>query len=200
MHKLLDEAPLAAPARSGLRRIVHVLGEEVANLNLRLLIAQLAVAFLPGLCFSRVRTLIYRHVAGFEIGKGSMIFGRLDFSETRYAQQRLHIGRLVNINKHFFVDLTSDITIGDNVSIGHHVVFITANHEIGPPSARCGENQPRPIHIGPGSWIGAHSTVLPGVTVGESSVVAAGSIVSMNVPPNKVVGGVPARPIKSLSM
>jgi acetyltransferase-like isoleucine patch superfamily enzyme len=84
------------------------------------------------------------------------------------------------------------------VSSGHHVVLVTAEHEVGPAARRAGDKRPRPITIEDGCWIGARTTILPGVRIGASSVVAAGSLVAADVPPCKVVGGVPARVLKSL--
>ena len=88
--------------------------------------------------------------------------------------------------------------MGNHVSIGHHVVMVTAEHEIGNSDARCAALTPRPIVIEDGCWIGAGAMIAPGITIGRGSVVSMGAVVSMDVPPNKVVGGNPARPIKTL--
>ena len=88
--------------------------------------------------------------------------------------------------------------IGDRVSIGHHTRFVTANHDLGPAAMRAGPVNPHPIHINDGSWLAAGVMVLPGVTLGASSVVAAGSVVSGSVPANRVVGGNPARALRAL--
>jgi len=84
------------------------------------------------------------------------------------------------------------------VSIGHHVVLVTAAHDLGPSGGRAGPGRALGIVIEDGCWIGARTTILPGVRIGTGSVVAAGSLVAADVPPNKLVGGVPARMIKSL--
>ncbi len=57
---------------------------------------------------------------------------------------------------------------------------------------------PGPIHIRKNAWIGAGATILPGVTIGENAVVAAGAVVSKDVPANSIVGGVPAKIIKTI--
>ena len=171
--------------------------DEFANLNPRLILADLLVVALPRLCFSRLRTTIYR-LAGVEIGARTSVFGRLTITGPGPVHKRLHIGADCIINAPLFLDLSAEIRIGDRVSIGHHGVFITAHHEVGSPSFRAGVNVGRPILIEDGSWIAARSTILPGVTIGRSSIVASGAVVARDVPSNVLVGGVPARLIKNL--
>jgi maltose O-acetyltransferase len=197
----MAESPLPATApklkRSFSERVRRALLEEVQQLNLRLLIANLLVRLLPSSTFPRLRTAIYR-LGGLRIGAHSLILGRLELAGSGTLKKRLRIGSNTIVNAHCFLDLNSEVHLGDWVSIGHHVTFITADHEVGPAKCRAGAMKPTPIVIGNGSWIGACSTILPGVSIGESSIVAAGSVVSGNVPPHKVVGGSPARALKAL--
>lgn len=186
------------PARSHFARLRRALAEEVQELNVRLLVADLLVRLLPSPGFAHLRTACYR-MAGLRIGPRSLVFGRIEFTGTRQLQERLRIGADTFINAHFFVDVNSEVEIGDRVSIGHHVTLITADHELGPAAKRAGPMRSSPVVVGDGCWIGAGCTILPGVRLGKSSIVAAGSLVSGNVPDNKLVGGVPARPLKSLS-
>ena len=80
--------------------------------------------------------------------------------------------------------------------IGSYVVFATINHgQL--PEERSG-NFPAPIHIGNKVWVGSHATILPGVTVGDNAIIAAGAVVNKDVPAGVVVGGVPAKVIKSI--
>ena len=74
--------------------------------------------------------------------------------------------------------------------------FATINHGLEPD--RRGDNIPAPIHVGENVWIGSHATILPGVTIGENAIVAAGAVVTKDVPADTVVAGVPARPIRKL--
>jgi len=187
----------ARSARPFLARLCQAIAKEVENLNLRLFLANLVVALLPDGSFSRSRTAIYR-LGGIQIGPNSRIDGRIQFTGSGNPQQRLRIGASTFINSNLFVDLNADVHIGDKVGIGHHVTLITADHKIGPTACRVGDLRPAPINIQDGCWIGACSTILPGVNIGKSSIVAAGSVVSGNVPTNKMVGGAPARPLKSL--
>ena len=84
------------------------------------------------------------------------------------------------------------IEIEDNVMIGPEVALLTANHDFADHWVLlCGK-----IHIKRNAWIGARAVILPGVTVGENAVVAAGAVVTKDVPAMAVVGGVPAKILK----
>ena len=89
------------------------------------------------------------------------------------------------------------IDIGDNCLIGHQVVFATLNHDLD-PAKRAGMH-PAPIKLGRNVWVGAHATILAGVTVGDDAVIAAGAVVTKDVPAGAVVGGVPAKIIKHIA-
>jgi maltose O-acetyltransferase len=77
-------------------------------------------------------------------------------------------------------------------------MLLTSSHHIGNQIHRAGPLTTAPVIIENGTWIGARSVVLPGVTVGAGSVVASGAIVTRNVPPNTLVGGVPARVLRTI--
>jgi len=107
------------------------------------------------------------------------------------------IGARCMINRDGYI--RAGTTIHDDVFIGPFVRLITDGHQIGSPGKRAGTNQTQPIVIGAGTWIGASSTILGGVTIGEGCIVAAGSLVNKDVPANTLVGGVPAKPIRLLA-
>ncbi|TCR59427.1 sugar O-acetyltransferase [Bosea sp. BK604] len=108
------------------------------------------------------------------------------------------VGRNVFVNQNCtFYDL-GGLDIGDDVMIGPNVSIITSGHPLAPSQRRAGVVA-RPIVIERNVWIGAGAIVVGGVTVGENSVVAAGSVVTRDVPPNTLVGGNPARAIHSIA-
>ena len=89
------------------------------------------------------------------------------------------------------------IYIGDDVLIGHNACLLTLNHEMDPENRA--DVHPKPIHIEDKAWLGSNVTVLPGVTIGEGAIVAAGAVVTKDVESNTIVGGVPAKIIKRIS-
>ena len=114
-----------------------------------------------------------------------------------------NFGRFITLGKNVFINHACSfldlggITIEDDVLLGPKVSLITENHPLNPA-----ERQAlllKPIIIKRNAWIGAGVTILPGVTIGENSVVAAGAVVSKDVSANKVAGGIPAKMIKALN-
>lgn len=90
------------------------------------------------------------------------------------------------------------ITLGDDVLLGPGVQLYTADHPLEPELRLAGVECGAPIAIENGVWIGGQAIVLPGVTIGEGSVIGAGSVVTKNIPPGVVAVGTPARVIKKL--
>ncbi len=110
--------------------------------------------------------------------------------------KNISIGKDVFINSGCHFQDQGGIRIGDGTLIGHNVVLATINHDLDPGKNR--KNRYAPIKIGNHVWIGSNATVLPGVTIGDWSVVAAGAVVRQDVPPMTVVGGVPAKILKKI--
>ena len=110
--------------------------------------------------------------------------------------KNIFIGENVFINCCCHFQDHGGIYIDDGCLIGSHVVMATINHGKNPE--RRSDNFPLPIHIGKKVWIGSHATILPGVTIGDHAIVAAGAVVTKNVSANTVVGGVPAKTIKMI--
>src|SRR6195256_4518120 len=110
----------------------------------------------------------------------------------------IRVGRNVFINQNCtFYDL-GGLDIADDVLIGPNVSLITSGHPL-EPSRRRAFTTAKPIVIERNVWIAAGATIIGGLTVGENSVVAAGSVVTEDVPPNTLVGGNPARVIRSIA-
>lgn len=111
-----------------------------------------------------------------------------------------HIGNRVTINEHAILltfNSASTITIGDDVTISYGVNVLTGGLELSGGINRH-KHVVAPVVIESGAWIGAQAIILPGVTVGRGAVVAAGSVVTRDVPAGTVVAGVPARTIGAL--
>ncbi len=111
-------------------------------------------------------------------------------------------GRNIFIGKHVFINSgcqfqdQGGIYIDDDVLIGPQTILATINHGKNPNKRS--SNYMQSVHIGKKVWIGAHVTVLPGVTIGDNAIVAAGAVVSKDVPENAIVAGVPARIIGNI--
>jgi acetyltransferase-like isoleucine patch superfamily enzyme len=144
---------------------------------------------------SRLRAALLR-LNGSYVGRGCQVRSGVRISE-RFSG--LTIGDWCFINAECFLDCEGSITIGRRVGIGYQVTLVTANHHLGPTEARAGRFFTRPIVVGDGAWIGARAMVMPGVTIGAGAVVAAGSKVSEDVPPDTLVDGVPARVVTRLA-
>ena len=112
--------------------------------------------------------------------------------------RNIYIGKNVFINCCCHFQDQGGIYIGDGALIGSFVVLATINHGLNP--AQRPDNHPSPIHIGKNVWLGSHCTVLPGVTIGDNSVIAAGAVVTKDVPAYSVAAGVPARVIKKIEI
>ena len=108
--------------------------------------------------------------------------------------KNIRVGKNVFINSGCCFQDQGGITIGDGCLIGHQVVLATLNHGLAPEER--GSLNPKPIVLGKNVWVGAHATVLPGVTVGDNAVIAAGAVVTRDIPPDCVAAGVPAKIVK----
>lgn len=130
------------------------------------------------------------------------LFGAAGVDSTSYIMPPLQIdfGCQMRIGKGVFVNhsltcmAAGGITIDDGAMIGPNVRIVTDNHDFQNRMVlRC-----KPVHIGRSAWIGVGAVILPGVTIGENAVVAAGAVVTKDVAPNTIVGGNPAKFIKNI--
>jgi len=140
---------------------------------------------------NEIRNLLGQ-ITGSEIDESVVVFTPLHINYGKHTK----IGKNVFINFDcVFLDL-GGIIIEDDVFIAPKVSLLSEGH---PTSSEDRHSLiPRAIHIKKNAWVGAGATILPGVTIGENAVVAAGAVVSKNVAPNTIVGGVPAKFIKNI--
>lgn len=110
---------------------------------------------------------------------------------------RIHIGTNVSINNKCVLDGRGSLEIGDDSLIGFESIIITSTHAFGDLDVPVRQQgmEGGAVTIGHDVWLGCRVIVLPGVTIGDQAIVAAGSVVRDNVAPRQVVGGVPARKI-----
>ncbi|HLG12638.1 MAG TPA: DapH/DapD/GlmU-related protein [Dehalococcoidia bacterium] len=172
--------------------------EEFGLFNPRLTLATCLALLLPEELGGRLRAGLLR-LAGLEIGPGTIFNGLPSFTGGRDVGRLLTIGSGCWFNVRCRLDVHAEITIGDQVRFGQEVLVLTHTHFIGPAQRRAGALQAKPVQIGNGVWLGARVTVLPGVTIGDGAIVAAGSMVTQDVPANTLVGGVPAKTMKDLA-
>ena len=171
------------PGDSALHRVMHEVSQDALRIA-----AELNGSYHEP---SRVRELI-----------GQLIGKPVDDSVTVFPPFQADFGRNITLGKRVFINSgcrvqdQGGIVIGDDCLIGHNVVMATLNHGLDP--ARRADLIPAPIVIGRNVWIGSNATILPGITIGENSVVAAASVVTKDVPANTVVVGTPARAVRSV--
>lgn len=151
--------------------------------ELRLYICNNVVSKLPS---HSIRLWYYANIMKFEIGLHSHIFMHCRFDCAR----NFKIGKNSVINAYCRIDNRGGIIIGNNVSISEECILLTADHD--PQSSEfIGRNAP--IVIDDYCWVGTRATILPGKTLGTGCVVAAGSVVTKNIEPYIIVGGIPAK-------
>lgn len=133
----------------------------------------------------------------------SRLFGRpVDPSLRVFPPFYTDFGKNIVIGKEVFINACchfqdhGGVVLGDGCQIGHNVVFATLDHGIAPENRQT--TYPAPIILGKNVWVGSNATLLRGVTIGDNAIVAAGAVVTKNVPANAIVGGVPAKFIRNI--
>jgi len=141
-----------------------------------------------------LRLAWYRRVLGWRIGPGvTILMGQhVQMAGVRSSGTKVSIGKGSVINHDCLLYTTGGLIIGENVSISSGVWLVTGTHDMNDPLF---PDRYVPIVIGNYAWIGIRATVLAGVTIGEGAVIMAGAMVTRDVPPYTVVGGVPAKVI-----
>jgi acetyltransferase-like isoleucine patch superfamily enzyme len=128
---------------------------------------------------------------------------RIDESVAIFTPLYINYGKHTRIGKNVFINFDctfldlGGITIEDNVQIAPKVSLLSEGHSVSSENRQ--SLMVGHIHIKKNAWIGANATILPGVTIGENAVVAAGAVVSKDVPDNTIAGGIPAKIIKTIT-
>lgn len=140
------------------------------------------------------RREIFSELIGQELDENFRVFTPFytDFGKN------IHLGKNVFINADCKFQDQGGIYIGDDTLIGHNVVLATLNHEEDPENR--GNLIAAPIKIGNKVWIGSNATILPGVTVGDGAIIAAGAVVTKDVDSMSIVAGVPAKFIRKIKV
>lgn len=152
------------------------------------------IEFLPyGPITNQIKKIILIHY-GASVGKNPTIYSGVWIRPIN----GLVIGDNVSIGKDVIITTAGGVTIGNNVLIGHGTKIISANHRIPPggEDIRFAGHELKPVSIEDGAWIATQVVILPGVNIGKGTVVSAGAVVTKDVPPFAIVGGVPAKIIR----
>jgi acetyltransferase-like isoleucine patch superfamily enzyme len=193
------EQSLTSPARGWREKFGDYVVPLFGLMHFKYRLANLICGLLPNFTSGVVRGRLYRR-AGFQIDAGSFIMGNLDLiSGLDGFYEKLILGPNVVIGDHVTNNRDAEVRLGQNVALGPRVVIYTGSHQIGPGSKRrVGGVLAKPVTIEDGCWIGLAAIILPGVTVGHGSIVAAGAVVGEDVPPDSYVEGNPGKVVRKL--
>lgn len=128
-------------------------------------------------------------------GEGAYIEPPLN---ANFGGKFVHFGKWVYANSNLTMVDDTTITVGDSTMLGPNVVLATGNHPLDPELRRQGYQFNLPIHIGSNVWLGAGVMVMPGVTIGDNTVVGAGSVVTRDLPANVLAMGTPCVVVREL--
>ena len=148
------------------------------------------VSFTPS---HHYRNFIYRYICKMDFKKGAVIYYGCEIREP----SRIHIGERSIIGDNSILDGRNGIYIGEDVVFASNVRIWTEQHDHRDPWFRCETQEKKPVIIDKHAWIGSHTIILHSVHIGEGAVVAAGAVVTKDVPPFTLVAGIPAKPVSS---
>ena len=139
-----------------------------------------------------LRRFVYRYLFGIRIGKGSVIHWQTRW----FGPSGVEIGEYSNIGNNAFLDGRCGLKIGSRVATGAEIMIYTLQHDIDSPAFEAAGG---PVVVGDYVYIGPRAIILPNVHIGTGAVIAAGAVVTKDVPDYAVVGGVPARVVRERS-
>jgi len=138
------------------------------------------------------RKFVYE-LAGIKIGQGSTFHMWANF----FQPKNIQIGEGTVIGDHCFLDGRARLKIGSHTDIASQVLIYNSEHDVNDPDFKA---QEQPVEIGDYVFIGPRAIILPGVKIGKGAIIGAGAVVTKNVFPGKIVGGVPAQEIGSRNL
>lgn len=187
-HKYVEKEDLSSEPFSAKRKInLKVIVRKYINGFIRYITFK--IGYIPS---HHLRDFIYRYILGIQLSEKAIIY----FGAEIRGAQFLSIGRGTIIGDKSVLDARrGGIKIGNNVQFGSFVKLWTGSHDHDDPYFRSRPSKRGPITIGDRVWIGPSSTILHSVNIGEGAVVAAGSVVTKDVEPYTIVGGIPAKKI-----
>lgn len=136
-----------------------------------------------------VRIFFYKYIYRISLAKNVVIYSGCEIR----SPQKLTIGEGSIIGDNAILDARAGLKIGSNVCFASNVSIWTLQHDYRDPEFRCTPDHYGPVTIGDRAWIGPNTVILHNVTIGEGAVIAAGAVVTKDVPPFTLVGGVPAK-------
>lgn len=174
-------------ASASVRRTANLFTQFLRNVWLdgRLYLCNRVISYIPS---HLIRLAFYQSVMNIKVGKGSTFFMGSYFD----CIGGLTIGSHSVVNQNCRLDGRGGLFIGNNVSISAEVMLLTADHD---PQSPQFAGRTQPIVIDDYAWIGTRAMILPGITLGKGSVVAAGALVTKDVAPYAIVAGIPAKKI-----
>lgn len=131
--------------------------------------------------------------AGLKVADNALIMANVNF-----LYGAIEIGQGAFINVGCLIDGTGGVRIMEGVHLGPGVYLVTSTHEIGVRECRAGSERSVAVTVEAGAWLGARTTILPGVTIGAGAIIGAGSLVNANVETDILAAGVPASRKKPL--
>lgn len=193
MGRLIEQLE-AVKSKGAVIEQLKVLKSKSAVLDSTIVFLHMLSNFLSDLAghirIGLIRMSLYRHVFRVDVPGSSVIYSRCRF----YDPWNIRVGHHTIINDGVFLDGRNGILIGNNVSISRESSIYTLEHDITSPTF---EAKGGTVTVGDWVFIGTRAVILPGVTLGEGAVVAAGAVVTKDVAPWTMVGGVPARFIRT---
>lgn len=142
-----------------------------------------------------LKSLFLRTVYGAKVGKRVVYYRGVWI----FTGRNLEVGDDVDFARNVLITSDGGVKVGDRTLVGYGAMIISRNHRIPVGGSRIfgAGHVPAPVEIGKDAWIGACAVILPGSSVGEGAVVAAGSVVTRDIPAFEIWGGAPARFIRS---